>query len=659
MKNLGQIIPLIDIQGPLQVIFYKILNNAFQYGDFSSYNYLFDYKQNVTNLLYDFDNNILIGVTGTLKQINSINIPGDNQLFTYQTGSQFSKNAFFFYQEKNILLLVDQTPIMYFYNYLTKNITLYQIEVQNTQGILIDKYKNIIFLYSDFYISAFEYSSMQFIETFTQPYELTPIQSVFLDTNLSLLTALTLNKVLTFDLTEVLYASEVNLPQYQNIQTLNLNREYQVYYNIVNLSLNLYINAKLIDTLLFEPSIYNVYPYLTQLIKINDNSFIYIQFENLNLIQFDQEKQKLILVKKIQLSNLPDNFFYDKIQNQVLILYENSYQLTSLSLEILNCAEVNLANFNGGDVSQSFIYYQYIIIPSTYRIYTFDFIQQKQEQIVFQNSLKIQFVFKLQVKLFQNYSNQWWNITYEYEDRYNTNDSQQQLLICVIAKENNIFKVFIAQLDTQEIKYNYSIQDSKITNAVNDPFRQLIFLVNNQGQTLIFNYSLKLIIIKQNSCLKQTKISFDSYFIYSICPNDIVIYNGLSFQQQYPTIKSGLKEVTNIVNIQYDNLFIITQKLNSLLVKLSFDSQYELIQIIDQEGMQLSKVELNKGSDNNIFLEILFSSYRNIVYQIIPLSKKQSCNLEIIQQNRPLENLYFQVELSKSLNTLSIIYLKY
>ncbi|EAR83658.2 transmembrane protein, putative (macronuclear) [Tetrahymena thermophila SB210] len=317
-----------------------------------------------------------------------------------------------------------------------------------------------------------------------------------------------------------------------------------------------------------------------------------------------------------------------------------------------NSTEINLANFNDGDVSQSFVYYQYIIIPSTYMIYTFDFIQQKQKQIVFQNSLKIQFVFKLQVKQFQNQSNQWWNIPYEYEDRYNTNDSQQLLIICVIAIENNIFKIFIAQLDTQEIKYSYSVQDSKITNAVNDPFRQLIFLVNNQGQTLVFNYSLKLIKIIQNSCLKQAKISFDSYFIYSICPNDIIIYNGLSFQQQYPKIQSGLKEVTNIVNIQYDNLFIITQKLNSLLVKLSFDSQYELIQIIDQEGLQLSKVELNKDSNNNIFLEMLFSSYRNIVYQIIPLSKKQSCNLEILQQNRPLENIYFQIELSNILNSL-------
>ncbi|EAR92304.2 transmembrane protein (macronuclear) [Tetrahymena thermophila SB210] len=270
-----------------------------------------------------------------------------------------------------------------------------------------------------------------------------------------------------------------------------------------------------------------------------------------------------------------------------------------------NSTEINLANFNDGDVSQSF-----------------------------------------------NYSNQWWNIPYEYEDRYNTNDSQQLLIICVIAIENNIFKIFIAQLDTQEIKYSYSVQDSKITNAVNDPFRQLILLVNNQGQTLVFNYSLKLIKIIQNSCLKQAKISFDSYFIYSICPNDIIIYNGLSFQQQYPKIQSGLKEVTNIVNIQYDNLFIITQKLNSLLVKLSFNSQYELIQIIDQEGMQLSKVELNKDSNNNIFLEMLFSSYRNIFYQIIPLSKKQSCNIEILQQIRPLENIYFLIELSNSLNTL-------
>ncbi|KAL4478021.1 hypothetical protein ABPG72_013460 [Tetrahymena utriculariae] len=579
MVNQQQVIPFVDIQGQLLVIFYKVSNNFFNYGSFQSSDYLFDYRQNITNLFYDFKNNILIGVTGTTNQINTIKRPGNGQLFTYETESQFSKNAVFFYQEQNILLLADQTPKMYFYNYLTQNATQYKIKISNIQGVLMEKYKNIVFLYSNFYISAYEYPSMQLIETFTQQNDQSLIQSVYLNSDLSILTVLTTGKVITFDLTEVLYASEVNLLQYQSIQCLNINKEYQVYYNIANLSLNLYKNTQLIDTLLFEPSIYNVYPYLTQLIMVKDNSFIYILFEYLNLIQFDEEIQQLSLIKKVKLKNLPDNFFYDKIQNQVLFLYEQSYQLTSLSLEIQNPVELNLTNFNDGDFSQSFIYQQYIIIPSLNKIYFFDFIQQTKKQITLQDSLQIQFIFKLQAKLFQNYSDLWWNDPFEYEERYNTDDSQDYLLICIIAIENSIFKIFIAEVDTQEIKYSYQIQDSRIVNAVNDPFRQLIYLVNNQGKTQIFDYNLNLIKVIQNSCLKQAKISYDSHFIYSICPNDITIYNGLSFQQQYPKIQSNLKE-------------------------------------------------------------------------IIPLSKKQACNIEINQQNRPLENIYTQVYLNNSLTSL-------
>ncbi|KAL4435259.1 hypothetical protein ABPG74_017351 [Tetrahymena malaccensis] len=652
VENSQQTIPLVDIQGSLLVIFYKFNFNFFNFRNFQSFSYLFDYKQNVTNLLYDFSYNILIGVTGTLKQINTINIPGSGQLFTYETVSQFSKNVLYLYQEQNILLLVDQTPILYSFNYLKQYVAQYKIEQSNNQGILMDKYKNIIFLYSDFYISAFEYPSMKFIETFTQQYDQTQIQSVFLNTNLSILTVLTINKIITFDLTEVLYASEVNLLQYQNIQSLNVSKELQVYYNIVNLSLNLYKNTQLVDTLLFEPSISNVYPYLTQLIMTNDNSFIYILFEYLNLIKFDVETQKLTLIQKVQLQNLPDNFFYDKIQNQVFILYQQGYQLTSLSLSIQNSIETNLTNFSEGDISQSFIYNQYIIIPSINKIYLFDFIQQKQQQIIFINTVKIQFVFKLQAKSLQNYSDQWWNVPFEYEQRYNTYDSQQQLLICIIAMQNSFFQIFIAQVDTQEIKNSYQMQDGRIINAVNDPFRQLIYVVNNQGQTQVFNYSLSLIKVLQNSCLKQAKISYDSNFIYSICPNDIIIYNGLSFQQQYPVIQSGLKEVTNIVNIQFDNLFIITQKTSSLLVKLNFDFQYQLIEVIDQKNLLLSKFNLNQDSNNNILLEMLFSSYQNTFQYIIPLSKKQACSVEINQQNRPLESIYTQIKLNKTLTSL-------
>ncbi|KAL4486397.1 hypothetical protein ABPG72_007183 [Tetrahymena utriculariae] len=104
--------------------------NVFQSGAFQSNKYLFNKRQSDTSLYYDFYSNILIGITGTIKQINIINIPGNQQLFTYQTISKFSKNSVYYYNQKKSLIIPDNSPTLYLLNYLTQNTITYNIDIQ-------------------------------------------------------------------------------------------------------------------------------------------------------------------------------------------------------------------------------------------------------------------------------------------------------------------------------------------------------------------------------------------------------------------------------------------------------------------------------------------------------------------------------------------------
>ncbi|EWS76755.1 hypothetical protein TTHERM_001013369 (macronuclear) [Tetrahymena thermophila SB210] len=112
-------------------------------------------------MILNIDNyKILIGLTGTLKQVNIINIPGKQQLFLYECVGQFAKNAVYYYQEQTSLIVVDSSPTIYLFNYLTMNVTNIRIDVNNIQGVLMDKNKNIAFLYSNQFILTFQFPSI-------------------------------------------------------------------------------------------------------------------------------------------------------------------------------------------------------------------------------------------------------------------------------------------------------------------------------------------------------------------------------------------------------------------------------------------------------------------------------------------------------------------
>ncbi|KAL4490172.1 hypothetical protein ABPG73_021216 [Tetrahymena malaccensis] len=649
------VIPLVSKISGLVVVFYSQSLNSFFLKDFTSYTYLFEYRYNNTNLYYDEAYNILVGVTGKLKQINLINIPGIQQLSIYQCVSQFENNAVYFNKQEKSVIIADNTPILYLFNYLTQNLTQYNIEISNIIGLLMDENKKVIFLYSNQFIQAYQFPDMKLIETLSlQNYNTTSIIQVFLNTQLSLITAQTSTNIISFDLTETVYTSETYLLQYQKNQNLNLDQQFQVSYNIVNFSLNLFKNAQLIDTLLFEPSLYNIFPYLTELILIKDSLFVYIQMDNLNIINADLIQQKLILVQKVKLISLPDNFFYDLITNKFYILYQQNYQLSMVDLNVQNIQETKITNFSQVDIASSLICSNFIIMPSTNIIYSYDIMLQQTSQLAFSSNQKILFALKLQTKDVQKYQSNWWNIPFNYEEKFNNNDTQnvEEKLILVITQQGNLQILLIIDVASQQITYSYQLQYSQTTNVVCDPFRKLIYLVNNKSLTLVFSYNLALITSIQNGCLKQAIISFDSNYIYSICPNDIIIYNALSFQQQFPIINSGIREVQNFINTMQNNYFIIVSKNSIQLIQLDFLQNYELIYYLNQSNQQLQNMQLTWDNNQQAYLILLFSSYESIQYLNIALQQNSTCFINIQQQNRTLEKIYTDISLYQSLTSL-------
>ncbi|KAL4432063.1 hypothetical protein ABPG74_017799, partial [Tetrahymena malaccensis] len=645
--NFIQAIPLVSRQ-----------NSIFQSGK-----YLLNYQVNNTNLYYDVQNKILIGVTGSLKQINIINIPGQQQLSTYETINQFSKSTVYYSQVKNSLIIVDSTPILYFCDYLSQNITNFNIELNEIKGILMDENKNIVFLYSNQFILTYNFPSMQFIETISlQKYNYTYIQRVFLNTQLSIMTVQTLTHIISFDLTEMLYASETNLLQYQKIQSLVLNQQYLVLYSTVNLSINLYLNTQLIDTFLIESFQQNIYPYLQQIILMKDNQFIFISYQTLNIIKADLQQNKLILLKKLKLNQMPDNYFYDKIQDKIFILYEQNYQLSSFDINIENIQEINLFNFKQGDIQQSIILSNYLIIPSTNFIQIYDLILNQSSQISFTVDSNIKFIFKLQSKNYQDYSTYWWDIPFDFEERYNNNDAQDEneKLLCLVLQTKNNFNLQILNMDNKQIIYIYQLNYCKIMNIISDPFRKIIYLINDQGQTLIFTYKLELVITLQNACLKQAKISYDQDFIYSICPNDVIIFNGLSFQQQFPIINKGLSEVHNFVNTKYNNYFLALQKNKFSVFKLEQKGNYEVIYEINEAyqfllniysaGDCIQSINQDQISDKNID-----QTYQITLVSTSNTQKDKICwdsdfNFPEYIQNFYLKDMNLQIQSSINLN---------
>ncbi|KAL4490173.1 hypothetical protein ABPG73_021217 [Tetrahymena malaccensis] len=652
ISNYAQNIPIVNLKEKLLINQFNIDTIYFQRNDFNNYINFFDYRQNNTNIFYDLNNNILIGMTGVIKKISIMIIPGDQQLFIYYTINSFLQSATFYFEDQTSLILIDTTPIIYLFNYIQRNVTTFNTFIKDTYGIQMDQNKNIIFLYSYQFISALKYPEMQLIEMFSlQQYNQASILDIYINQLIQVLIVQTRTAFIAFDLTEVLYEQETSLIQYQKIQNIYLNDEYQIFYSLSNLSLNLYYKARLVDSLLFEKYQQNIYPYFTEPILISENQFIYFTFNYLNLIQVNFQQNSLVLISKIQLQNTPDNFFYDFSQNKILLLYKSNFQLNSLNVQMLSQGETFLSNFQQGDIQNAFICSYQIIVPSNNYIQIYNIRSNQIFKVALPTEGTIQVAFKLQIKQISQQKNNWWKIPFEDNRRFNTNDwiNEQQFTknVFIILKQDYGSTILILDLLSREFNYKINVNNWQIMNVVNDPFKQLIYLVSNEATTNVFSYSLDFITSIANPCLKQAIISFDQNFVYSICPNDIIVYNGISFDQQFPTINNGISEANNLINMNYNNYVIVIQKNKLSIIQLKYNDTQLTIYEYEQKNAFVQSFQLIINSYNQRYASFLISNYQNITQILLPLSVNKLCSVYIQQQNRTAENIYTKTALSQ------------
>ncbi|EAS01856.2 transmembrane protein, putative (macronuclear) [Tetrahymena thermophila SB210] len=552
-QNSLQCVPLVNLSQQLIVYLYDQANSLFKLGDYTNFSYLFEYRFNNTNLFYDFKFSQLLATTGSAKVINSINIPGQCELQTYKTNRKFYKDAIYFYEKGQKLIVVDLTPMIYILDYSQNNFDQCNTDIQNVKGILMDTIQNVIFLYSDMFISTYSYPDILFIETFSINYQNgVEIQNVYLNTFQQTLIVQTTQQIVAFDLQEVLYSGQTNLLQYQNVQNIVLNGDYLVSYSIINLSINLFNDAQL------------------------------------------------------------------------------NFQLNYLELSIESPMEINLVNFDQGDITQAFIYNNFVVLPSANMIQIFNLQTNQLSQINLLSNNLIKFTFKLQKKYSQGSKINWWKISVDFEERINNNDANDANLICIVSQQETDYQIQIADIQELTIKHTQILKYIKVTNIVNDPIRKLIYVVINRGITQVYNFQLKLLITIKNSCLKQAILNYDTNFIYSICPNSIIIYNGLSFQQQFPVINQGIKDAIN----QNGNN-VISQVINQ---PFSFLQNFKLV-----------------INSNYAQLQVLISSYNNIQHFILPLSVYENCSVQLQYQKKPLENIKNIIKLNQIVPALSDI----
>ncbi|KAL4490170.1 hypothetical protein ABPG73_021214 [Tetrahymena malaccensis] len=232
---------------------------------------------------------------------------------------------------------------------------------------------------------------------------------------------------------------------------------------------------------------------------------------------------------------------------------------------------------------------------------------------------------------------------------------------------DNGYILLIADLINLEITQKYNIIQQKVMNIVNDPFKQLIYIVNNEGITDIFSYTLKYIASIQNRCLKQAIISYDINFVYSICPNDIIVYNGISFEQQFPPINYGFSEVSNLINMSYNNYLIVVSKNKLSIIQLKFNDTFTIVYEYNQENVYVNNFQLLKDANNQTYASLIISNFKNISQIQLPLTQNNLCSVRIDQQNRISENIYTKNNLdsitqslqstSQILSLIEIVYL--
>ncbi|KAL4453096.1 hypothetical protein ABPG74_015327 [Tetrahymena malaccensis] len=315
--------PIIDVQNKLIIYPHSQFSQYFQKGIQKIEQQLYSYASSFTEMYYDIQNNYLIVLIGNKNQITVVDYNQALQKYQYVTQSNFQKNLTCFIPQNNLIILIDQTPSIYTYYYLTNVTNIVPIQFNQIRQILPDIDNNFIYISTQQSVHAFKFPQISYYETLNDN----------LNENNSQINKLVLVK---------------------QINTLFVTK--QIYfYNIYNQSLLFFDNL----------------PQNFQQILIQNNNIVFqvnnlvisINLSSLNTIQINQlELSNTIISYMIKLSSdktkqLDDRFedinqsnYYDNTDENLVFIVQNQekriYIINTSILSIVNQANLDYQIIN-------------------------------------------------------------------------------------------------------------------------------------------------------------------------------------------------------------------------------------------------------------------------------------------------------------------------
>ncbi|KAL4490174.1 hypothetical protein ABPG73_021218 [Tetrahymena malaccensis] len=286
--------------------------------------------------------------------------------------------------------------------------------------------------------------------------------------------------------------------------------------------------------------------------------------------------------------------FFDYRQNNTIMHYDIKNNILIGITGVIKKVSIMIIP---GDL----VLFTYYTINSFLKGATFYF--EDQTSLILIDTTPIIYLINYIQQINQQESN-WWKIPFEDNKRFNTKDwinkTQFTNNIFILQKKDNGSNILILDLFSRDFKYQKSVNNWSVVNHVNDPFKQLIYVISNEATTSVFSYSLEFITSIANPCLKQAIISFDQNFVYSICPNDII---NIKIFQSNQTHIVQIKE-QDINTVQYLSDYAMLKDLeiyNCVDTIFSFQTNTFEFSNLRIELLQVSQIVFNiQASQINI-----------------------------------------------------------
>ncbi|KAL4428744.1 hypothetical protein ABPG74_001898 [Tetrahymena malaccensis] len=643
--------PVFDLKKQSFIIYSKTngLHSIYQGIKSSTYGiYFYD----TTNLFLDPANNLLIGVDGTAKQIQVIDVLSLNQKYKIQLSSQVTQQNIYFDTDSNQLILLDLNPSIILYQYVTNQFVQKKLQYSQLQGFQVDLQKKYIFLYDNSYIYAHTYPDLVFLETILDHQNLNQqINLVYLDTRKNLLIVQNQVAINVYDLNQIVYTQSFNLPQSQEITYLSFDFDLYLVYNLRIRYLSLFQKS----TFKYQyklPSLYSTSKSLSygQLLKTKSNTFIYQNLDYILFGQVDINNIQITKVAELTLQQSIRDIFYNSESNSLFLIEYITNDIYKIDLNqslinqqlsiILNHSNQGLNLYYRGLINGNFLIYY-----SSGYIYSYDISGNQIKSSKLSQINDINLVLKLSFTNTNNINNY---SSYTQNMYSSTNDNQQIIQILVVIQSESIIKILEAttlkEVSSINVQYN-------ILNIHLEQERSLIYVVGDQGFTYVYTNKLEYKIQIINPCLLQTKVHTDEIYLYIYCESQLEIYNKFSVKKAFPTIYA-FTNLNKIYYIHQQNLFIVVQHKIIQIVKIFQDQKQPVVVLFqkNQNLLQILNFSINIDSNNNKYLEIIAQGLLDIVQYVVSIdSISNKCSYSFKQSDSRQLNEFMQKQIQINL----------